>query len=138
MMILNIKGKEYKIKFGYNSFCDTDLMDRVNKLTRIIGEGNAKTDSDVAAIGMIKDLFCVVRDLIFVGLKKHNPVESAQDVGDLLDDYIDCAPEGEKRGIFELFSGLANELFEEGFLADALKDVTESQGATAETPEAEK
>ena len=28
MMTLKIKEKEYKVKFGYNSFCDSDLLDR--------------------------------------------------------------------------------------------------------------
>lgn len=30
-MELKVKGKEYKVRFGYNSFCDTDLMDRTKE-----------------------------------------------------------------------------------------------------------
>ena len=34
-MELKVKGKEYKVRFGYNSFCDTDLMDRTKDLLGI-------------------------------------------------------------------------------------------------------
>lgn len=116
MMKLQIKGKEYKVKFGYNCFCDTDLMDRVQDLMNTLGSGSAENDRDVAVMGQIKELFTVVRDLIYMGLKKYNPVDTVQDVGNLLDDYIDEETE-EKRGLFILFTELSNELLNEGFLS---------------------
>ena len=64
MMKLVINGEEKKIKFGYNCFCDTDLMDRVNDLTRLFQEeavGAAAADEAVSNLGKIKELFCVVR-----------------------------------------------------------------------------
>ena len=51
MMILNVKGKEYKVKFGYNSFCDTDLMDRTNDLLSLFHDNKAKNDKDVSVMG---------------------------------------------------------------------------------------
>ena len=44
-------------------------------------------------------------------------------VGDILDDYHDEAPEGEKRGILDLFTQLTEELMNEGFLGDLMEQM---------------
>ena len=115
MMVLNVKGKEYKVKFGYNSFCDTDLMDRTSDLLKIFQGADVEDDKDVTGMGKIKELFSCVRDLLYVGFKKNNPVETVQEVGDILDDYHDEATEEDKRGILDLFTQLTEELMREGF-----------------------
>ena len=61
MMVLSIGGKDYSVKFNYNCFCDTDLLDRVNDLGKIFQGANAKDDKDVSGIGKIRDLFVCVR-----------------------------------------------------------------------------
>lgn len=124
MMVLKVKDNEYKVKFGYNSFCDTDLMDRVNDLTMLFAGEEVENDSDVAGIGKIKDLFLCVRELIFVGCKKYNPLDSIQEVGDLLDEYREEETE-EERGLMQLFTQLSEELLNEGFLADILTAMSE-------------
>ena len=121
MMVLSIGGKDYSVKFNYNCFCDTDLLDRVNDLGKIFQGANAKDDKDVSGIGKIRDLFVCVRDLLFTGFQEENPVENVQAVGKLLDQYKAEAPEGEERGILQLFVMLSNELMEEGFLSDLMK-----------------
>lgn len=126
MMILNVKGTEYKVKFGYNSFCDTDLMDRTNDLLSIFSGQKVEDDKDVAGMGMIKELFSCVRDLLFVGFEKFNPVESKQEVGNILDDYNDEATEDDKRGILDLFTKLTEELMNEGFLSDLMEQLAET------------
>ena len=123
MMILKVKDKEYKVKFGYNSFCDTDLMDRTSDLLKIFQGAGVEDDKDVTGMGKIKELFSCVRDLLFVGFKKINPVETVQEVGEILDDYHDEAPEGEKRGILDLFTQLTEELMNEGFLQDLMEQL---------------
>lgn len=125
-MILKVKGKEYKVKFGYNSFCDTDLMDRTSDLLKIFQGAEVVDDKDVSGMGKIKELFTCVRDLLFVGFKKHNPVETVQEVGDILDDYHDEGTEEDKRGILDLFTKLTEELMNEGFLGDLMKQMGES------------
>lgn len=124
--VLKIGEREYRVKFNYNCFCDTDLLDRVNDLGRIFQEEEVQDDKDVTGMGRIKELFCCVRDLLFVGFKKHNPVETVQEIGDLLDQYKEETPEGEKRGILSLFTVLSNELMEEGFLSDMMREVEEA------------
>ena len=115
MMVLKVKDKEFKVKFGYNSFCDTDLMDRTSDLLKIFQGAGVEDDRDVTGMGKIKELFSCVRDLLFVGFKKFNSVETVQEIGEILDDYHDEAPDGEKRGIIDLFTQLTEELMNEGF-----------------------
>ena len=126
MMVLNVKGKEYKVKFGYNSFCDTDLMDRTSDLLKIFQGADVEDDKDVTGMGKIKELFSCVRDLLYVGFKKNNPVETVQEVGDILDDYHDEATEDDKRCILDLFTQLTEELMREGFLADLMEQMEQT------------
>lgn len=135
MTILNIKGTEYKIKFGYNSFCDTDLMDRTSDLLRIFQGADVEDDKDVSEMGKIKELFTCVRDLLFVGFRKYNPVENVQEIGELLDDYHDEATEDDKRGIIDLFTLLTEELMNEGFLGDLLKQMSATEEKIAKMPQ---
>ena len=128
-MTLTINGKEYKVRFGYNSFCDSDIFDRVREMLAIMNGNNVETDAEVSALGKIRDLFSVTRDLLYIGLKKYNPVDSKEVLGDLLDDYRDEAPEGENRGILSLFLALTEELMNEGFLSDLIGEL-QNQGNT--------
>lgn len=127
MMLLKVKDTEYKIKFGYNSFCDTDLLDRTSALIRIFKGEEVADDKDVFGMGKIKELFSCVRDLLFVGFQKYNPVNSARDIGDILDDYKEEETEEDKRSILDLFTRLTEELMEEGFLSDLLKVMGDSK-----------
>ena len=136
MLIFKIKENEYKVKFGYNSFCDTDLMERTTDLLKLFQKQNIVDDKDVNVAGKVKELFSCVRDLLYVGLKKYNPVENVQEVGDILDDYHDEAKEkGEKRGIMALFIKLTDELMNEGFLVDLRNDLEEPNGNQAKVPQ---
>ena len=126
-MVLKVKEKEYKVKFGYNSFCDTDLMERSEDLLKLFQSAGADDDKDVAGLGKVRELFLCVRDLLFFGFKKFNPVETVQEVGDIIDDYHDEAPEGEKHGVMNIFTMLSEELMNEGFLEEILNDQTEPE-----------
>ena len=121
MMVLKVKDNEYRVKFGYNSFCDTDLMERTSDLLNLFSGADVEDDKDVTGMGKIKELFSCVRDLLFVGFKKFNPVETVQEVGEILDDYNDEATEDDKRGILDLFTKLTEELMNEGFLQDLME-----------------
>ena len=122
-MTLTINGTDYRVRFGYNSFCDSDIFDRVREMLAIMTNNNVESDAEASALGKIRDLFSVTRDLLYIGLKRYNPVESKEALGDLLDDYRDEAPEGENRGILSLFLALTEELMNEGFLSDLIGDL---------------
>ena len=134
MMVLKIKDKEYRVKFGYNSFCDTDLMDRTTELLKIFQGANVEDDEDIAGLGQVKQLFTCVRDLLFVGFAKHNPVENLQEIGDILDDYHD-EPAEEKRGILDLFVKLTEELMGEGFLGELMVQMAEDAKKQPKVPQ---
>ena len=135
MMVLKVKEKEYKVKFGYNSFCDTDLMDRAQDLLSLFNGNDVEDDADVKSLGKIKELFCCVRDLLYVGFEKYNPVETVQDIGNILDDYNEESTEEDKRGLLDLFIMLVEELMSEGFLAGLMMEMNENAEDTLKSGE---
>ena len=119
MMTLTINGKEYKVKFGYNSFCDTDLLDKTTEVMGVLkGEGIKETANDPNNMAFTRRLFGVTRDLLFEGFKKFNPVDSAETVGNLLDDYYEENPT--EHGLINIFGMIAQELLTEGFFGNLL------------------
>lgn len=122
MMTLTVKGTTYKVRYGYNCFCDSDIFDQVKNMLDIMQGAGVENDDDVASIERVKDLFLLVRELLFLGFKKYNPVDDIAEIGDLLDDYMDEAPEGEDRGLVSLFTMLTEELVNEGFLSGLLSE----------------
>ena len=138
MMVLKVKGNEYKVKFGYNSFCDTDLMERTSDLLNLFSGADVEDDKDVTGMGKIKELFSCVRDLLFVGFKKFNPVETVQEVGEILDDYNDEATKDDKRGIRDLFTKLTEELMNEGFLQDLMEQLEKTVDNQRKIPQEHK
>lgn len=134
MTTLKINGTEYKIKFGYNSFCDTDLLDRTSEIMGIIQDKSITKDN-----AFTRRLFCITRELLFEGFKKFNPVENVETVGNLLDDYLDEGSENEDHGLMALFGLVAKELIAEGFFGDLLKQAEKSiQTITAKAKKSQK
>lgn len=127
MLTMKVGEKEYCITYGMNTFCDSDVLDRVEDIVKLFSDNNVKSDEDVKALGKIRDLFCVTRELVFIGMQKKNPLETVQDAGNLLDEYRDEAEEGEDRGLIAIFGILANELMSKGFLSDILVANTEKE-----------
>ena len=126
-MNIKVEGTEYKVKFSYNTLCDTDILERVEDLARLLAGNAVENEEDVKATGQIKNMFVIVRDMLFVGFKKFNPVETIQDVGALLDIYKEEETATEKHDLWTLFNQLSEELMNVGFLSDVLKMVAESQ-----------
>lgn len=115
-MTLKVNDKEYLVKFGYNSFCDSDLLDRTADAMGIVSELKNADEKD--SMAKVRKLFTLVRDLLFEGFKKKNPVEDKNAVGDLLDDYLE--EDKENHGLLDVFTLLVQELLTEGFFGDLL------------------
>ena len=128
MLELKIKDKEYKIQFGYNQFIDTDLMDRVKGLVKIMMNADESKDvtvNDVEKLDeqqiedalknfdILKEVFSTTRELLFVGCQKHNALSDIYEAGDLMDEYDGA--------IQELFMQFVNELFAGGFMGDLIQ-----------------
>lgn len=127
MFTITINGQEYKVRYGMNSFVDSDVMDRARDVINLMNGTSNEENAEDRTVTMVKDLFGCTRDLFYIGFQKHNPVATPQEVGDMLDDYIDEAPEGEKRGIMELFNMVTEELFNQGFLEDLMDNAEEKK-----------
>ena len=122
MMTLKFRDKEYKVKFGYNNFCDSDLLDRTADAMGIVGElEGATTDSN--SMAKVRKLFTLTRELLFEGFKKFNPVSSLDEVGDILDDYLDEDPEN--HGLVTIFGQIILDLMGGGFFGDLLTKSSE-------------
>lgn len=138
-MTIKIGEKEYIVKFGYNSFCDSDLLDRTAEAMGMIQEiqdlakeedekgKEVKTTAEVLA--KVRNLFMLTRELLFEGFKKKNPVTSISEVGDILDAYLD--EDKENHGLITIFAMIAQELLKEGFFGNLL---TESGKVIAKMP----
>lgn len=123
MMTLKVRDKEYKVKFGYNNFCDSDLLDRTADAMGIVGElEGATTDSN--SMAKVRKLFTLTRELLFEGFKKFNPVSSLDEVGDILDDYLDEDPEN--HGLVTIFGQIILDLMGGGFFGDLLTKSSEA------------
>lgn len=122
MTTISINGTEYKLKYGYNSFCDSDLMDRTTEVMGFISSNDKTSTKDN---DYTKKLFILVRDLVFEGFKKYNP-KTKDEIGDLLDDYFDEGTEEDSHGLLDVFAIITKELIASGFIGDLL---TKSQKA---------
>ena len=122
-MTIKVKDKEYKVRFTYNSFADSDLLDRTFETLTLVQEminANEQTNS----VETLKKLFVLTRELLFVGFKKENPVESVEAVGDILDDYLE--EDTENHGLINTFNLIAGELLASGFFGEVLRKSTEA------------
>lgn len=146
-MTIKIGETEYIVKFGYNSFCDSDLLDRTAEAMGMIQEiqdlakeedenlakeedekgKEVKTTAEILA--KVRNLFMLTRELLFEGFKKKNPVTSISEVGDILDAYLD--EDKENHGLITIFGMIAQELLKEGFFGNLL---TESGKVIAKMP----
>lgn len=122
-MTLKVKDKEYKVRFTYNSFADSDLLDRTFETLALV-QKLISADENTNNIDTIKKLFVLTRELLFVGFKKENPVENIEVIGDILDDYLD--EDQENHGLIDIFNMIAAELLASGFFGDMLKKSTKA------------
>ena len=115
-------------------------MDRVADMMRLINNDKVSKDEAAAVkefVANTKELFVLVRELLYIGFERYNPVESLQEVGFLLDDYNEEASEGESRDLGTLFEMILVELSNEGFLKglidNAVADSNSTKKKTAKT-----
>ena len=118
MTTITINGTEYKLKYGYNNFCDSDLMDRTTEVMGFITSSADKAQTKDSEY--TKKLFVLVRELVFEGFKRYNP-KTIEEVGDLLDDYFDEGTEDDPHGLLDVFGIITQELIASGFIGDLLK-----------------
>lgn len=123
MYIFKIHGKEYKVRYGYRTVCENDILDRVMNI------GNSK---DGTAKGLINNLVETTAELLLVGLQKYHSKEFGYDsdderqmrvnqIIDMFDDYEDESTEEHKQDAATLLKDLQEELEKNGFLSAIAK-----------------
>ena len=113
MMVIKVKEKEYKIKYGYRALAKSGILKEVAEIqTRISNNGE---ENVTGIMDILPDVFDVLAKAVLAGLQKNNAeykcdydfpsdVQAKLDeVYDLLDDYME---EADSLPIVELFSEL--------------------------------
>ncbi len=145
MIVLKVKDKEYKLKFGYKSFKKSGILREVVAMQNKVKKPDDIENTEESAednIEVLEEVLELNSKLVLAALQKNheefradynNPdsVASIVDkVDDLMDDYMD---EEDSMSIMELFNKLVDELFNNGFLSkksDKLEVAAEAQDAT--------
>ena len=123
MYYFKIHGKEYKVRYGYRTVCENDILDRVMNI------GNSE---DGTAKGLINNLVKTTAELLLVGLQKYHSdkfgyksdKEKAEKINlllDWLDDYEDESTEDHEQDAATLLRDLQDELEKNGFLSTIAK-----------------
>lgn len=123
MYYFKIHGKEYKVRYGYRTVCENDILDRVMNI------GNSE---DGTAKGLINNLVKTTAELLLVGLQKYHSdkfgyksdKEKAEKINlllDWLDDYEDESTEEHEQDAATLLKDLQDELEKNGFLSTIAK-----------------
>lgn len=123
MYIFKIHGKEYKVRYGYRTVCENDILDRVMNI------GNSE---DGTAKGLINNLVKTTAELLLVGLQKYHSdkfgyksdKEKEEKINlllDWLDDYEDESTEDHEQDAATLLRDLQDELEKNGFLSTIAK-----------------
>ena len=141
MYILKIHGKEYKVRYGYRTVCENDILDRVM---------NIGSTEDGTVKGLINNLVETTAELLLVGLQKYHSKEFGYgsdeerqkrigEIIDMLDDYEDESTEEHEQDAATLLKDLQGELEKNGFLSAIAKmgqEMTQME-QTAQTAKAE-
>ena len=141
MYIFKIYGKEYKVRYGYRTVCENDILDRVM---------NIGSTEDGTVKGLINNLVETTAELLLVGLQKYHSKEFGYgsdeerqkrigEIIDMLDDYEDESTDEHEQDAASLLKDLQGELEKNGFLSAIAKmgqEMTQME-QTAQTAKAE-
>ena len=115
-MIIKIKGKEYKIKFGYKPTLKERIISKVVRFSNITNENDLER---------IEDLLLFLPELILVGLQVNHEdfrynidtgegnEEQLEKIFNLIEEYL----EEDNADILDLFVRLQEALTEDSFLS---------------------
>lgn len=144
MREIKIKGKPYIVKFTHKAAKCQNCVQRVFELaTGTIAMGNLPTDREPTLADMISVTSAQVAmipslcdTMMYAGLKAENPVETEEEAGDLLIEYM----EETGKGYAEIFESFKECMEEDGFfkiagIEDMAKNMNKSIRAEVEQEE---
>lgn len=130
MLVIKVKEKEYKIKYGYRALAKSGILKEVVGIQTRISDNGEENVTNIMDI--LPDVFDVLAKAVLAGLQKNNAeykcdydlpsdVQTKMEaVYDLLDDYME---EEESLPIMDLFSELVEELLNNGFLSKKTEEL---------------
>lgn len=138
-MKIAIKGTEYNLKFGYKSFKHSGVLREVLAMQKKIRESKEETEETDSFdnFEVVEGIFDITSKLVLAALQKnhkefradYNNPDSVQKcidaVDNLIDDYME---EDDAMSIMELFQGLTEELFNNGFLSSKSEKLEAAMG----------
>lgn len=135
MIVINVKGKEYKLDFRYRYIAKTNLIYEV--LNKDYKSPADYMNGEIS--GLVKLLLTALQAYHTdeFGYNDESGKEAAIDkVYDLIDDYEDESTAENPKNSFELYKKLNEELSNKGFLSRMMTTIEEA--AKKATEEAEK
>ena len=128
-MVLNVKDKEYNIKFGYKPTLKERIISKVVKLGDVTGE------NDEVDMEKVEDLLLFLPELLLVGLQvNHNDFRYDYDTKEGKDkqlakafDIVEEYMSSEDANVMQLFNQLQEALTQDGFLASLFRQETSKQ-----------
>lgn len=141
MVKIKLGSKELKIQYGYEVTAKSRILNKVNKISEFMADGEKLADH-------LEDVMLVMPELILVGAQKHHAKEfgynymtedgkekALDKIYSLMDAYFD----NEEADFLELYTTLNDELMDNGFLASLLrsmeKKMREAEKVDVETAE---
>ena len=127
MLKLNIGGKEYKIKFGYEPVLKEKIISRMAKFGSIFEKDEIDTES-------MEDGLLFISEIFLVGLQVNHPEfrydystkngkeDKLREVYEIMDQYF--TDDGD---MFKLFEDLQNEMVNDSFLSSLLRKGKEAE-----------
>ena len=137
-MKFKVNGKEYNVSFGYKPTLKANLLSRIVKNSKNIGEVSEVDESMKA----LEDLMIFIPDMLLVGLQKHHSDEFGYDydtnngydekldkVFDIVSTYVD----EEGGDIAQLYNDLEDELENNSFLKQMLEKMMSQETQSVES-----
>lgn len=127
MLKLNIDGKEYRIKFGYEPVLKERIISKMEKLSSLFEGKSVNTEA-------IEDAFLFVPEIFLVGLQVCHPEfkydyntkagkeDRLNEVYGIMEKYLN-----EDGDIFNLYDDMQKEMAEDSFLSSLLRKGKEAE-----------
>lgn len=133
MIAFSVKGKEYKLKFGYKVLVSENLFKEFSKIS------NQENGVE------LEDIISMLPKMLLAGLQKYHKKEFGYTsdkekeermelVYDLLDDYEDESTVDNPHNGYDLFNEIEKELMKNGFLSGMLGTSQKDKLQTEDQP----
>ena len=123
MIKLSVNGKEYKLKFHFNVYCDSGLIREVSEMQKKQQQKakSAKSNSDMSEnVESLQGVFELISKLTLAALQKYheefkvdyNKPETVTAMLDKVDEFIDdYLDEPDSMPVIDFFNALTDEFF---------------------------